>query len=139
MPSKTLPPVTNYLKNVVKSVAFVARDVVKEDLVPDVADFAEANKDFVKATVANIRIPSMKDRRNINAMLKSKIFQPVDYGFKNIMQDLKTGDFYARSREDQDLADLAGFDFGDLDDLSEFGIDSNWEKDRFIQTEKGKQ
>lgn len=129
MPSKTLPPVTNYLKNVVKSVAFVARDVVKEDLVPDVADFAEANKDFVKATVANIRIPSMKDRRNINAMLKSKIFQPVDYGFKNIMQDLKTGDFYARSREDQDLADLAGFDFGDLDDLSEFGIDSNWEKD----------
>lgn len=128
MPSSKLPPVKNYLKSVTTSLVFTARDVVAKDLVPDVASFHDTNKEFIKATFTNTKIPPVKDRKIISAFQNNRVFQTIDYGFKNIMSDLKSGDFYAKTREDQDLADLAGFDFGDFDDLSEFGIDADWEK-----------
>ena len=119
--------VKNYLKNVTKSIAFSAADVGK-DIMPDVAEFARANVDFVKQTYSSIKMPKIDTRRKVSALLDSKIFKPLDYGIKNIKSDLASGDFYNRAREEQDLAKFTGFDFGDLDDLSEFGIDDDWEK-----------
>jgi len=115
---------TNYLKNAVKSITFIAADVAKSDLVPAVSDFVESNKDFVKATYSNIRIPKMKDRRNISAFSNNKIFQAVNYGINNLKTDLASGDFYAKARADADLAEVMGFDMSDWDDLDNFDFEN---------------
>ena len=123
----SLPRVPNYLKNVTKSVLFAAADVGK-DLAPDVAEFTRSNTEFVKQTYSSIRMPKMSARRRMMGFRNSKIFQSVEYGAKNILEDLRTGDFYNKAREDRDAARIAGFDV-DLDDLSEFGLDADWDKD----------
>ena len=117
---------TNYLKNATKSIAFIAADVAKAQLVPAVSDFVDNNKDFIKATYSNIRIPKMKDRRNISAFTNNKILQAVNYGLNNLKTDLASGDFYAKARADADIAEVMGFDMSDWDDLSDFDFDDDF-------------
>ena len=47
---KLTHPNTNYLKNATKSIAFIAADIAKSELVPAVSDFVDNNKDFIKLT-----------------------------------------------------------------------------------------
>ena len=47
--------VTNYLKNVTKSVAYAAAKVAKDDLMPNVGDFIDSNKEFLATTYGNIK------------------------------------------------------------------------------------
>lgn len=126
MPNNTKrPSVPNYLKNVTKSIIFSTADIGK-DIMPDVAEFGKMNTDFVKQTYAKIKMPPMQSRRRMKGFMQSKIFQPLDYGIKNIKEDLRTGDFYAKEREERDLAKLSGFDFDDFenfDDLDNFDVD----------------
>lgn len=117
----------NYLKNAIKSITFVAADIAKEAM-PDVASFYETNKDFVKQTYSSVKNPSAAVRKLSSAFQVRKIYQSVDYGFKNLKDDLMSGDFYNKEREERDTAKMLGFDFN-LDDLSEFGISDDWEKE----------
>ena len=116
----------NYLKNITRSVTYAAMDIAKEDMMPNVAELAESNKDFAKATYSALKNPVVTIRRSVDAIQKSKVYQALDYGAKNLVEDLKTGNFYNKEREDRDLAKLAGMDM-DWNDLSEFGIDDDWE------------
>ena len=120
-------PVTNYLKNVTDSVKYAAADIAKEDLMPNLIDFTSDNKEFLASTYATLKNPSVKIRRSVSAMQKSKAYQALDYGARNFFEDLKTGKFYNKEREDRDALRLGGLDFSDFDDLSEFGIDDDWE------------
>ena len=106
----------NYFKNVIKSIAYTAADVGKE-LAPDAVEFAKSNMDFVQETYASIKLPPMQSRRRMQAFQSTKLFKTVDTGFKNIKEDLTTGDFYAKQRADKEYAKLLGFDF-DFDDNS---------------------
>lgn len=124
------PIANNYLKNVTKSIAFAASDVAKEDLMPNVAEFAETNKDFIKATYATLKNPVATFKRSVTALQESKVFKAVDYGIKNTFEDLASGNFYNKERENRDTARLGGMDISEesWNDLSEFGIDDDWEK-----------
>ena len=122
-----MKPVTNYLRNVTNSVKYVAADIAKEDLMPNLIDFTSDNKEFLASTYATLKNPSIKIRRSVSAMQKSKAYQALDYGARNFFEDLKTGKFYNKEREDRDALRLGGLDISDFNDLSEFGIDDDWE------------
>ena len=119
--------VTNYLKNVTKSVAYVAADM-KKDLAPNMTDFVDSNKDFIKATYATLKNPAITVRRSVSALQKSKVYQALDYGVRNTFEDLRTGNFYNKEREEKAMLEYSGLgDFLNFDDFSEFGIDDDWE------------
>ena len=120
--------VNNYLKNLTKSVAYAAADVAKEDLAPNVTEFASENKQFLTATYATLKNPKSALKKSVQAIQESKVFQALDYGVKNTFEDLRTGKWYNKEREERDELRLSGLGGGtDWDDLSEFGIDSDWE------------
>ena len=110
--------VTNYMKNITKSVAYAAADVGKNELTPNIANFSESNKDFLKSTYAALKNPKVAVRKSVDAFKQSKIFQAIDYGVKNTFEDLRTGKFYNKEREDRDQLKLAGLDVDDMNDLS---------------------
>ena len=121
--------VKNYLKNVTKSIAYTAASVGKDDLMPNVGSFVDSNKEFLASTYSVIKNPKAYVKGQVNAFKDSKVYQAIDYGARNIFDDLKSGKFYNKEREDRDSLKFAGnaFDVDSWDDLSEFGIDSDWE------------
>ena len=127
MATKTkLNPVTNYLKNVTKSMSYAAADISK-DLMPNVGEFTSANKEFLKTTYATLKNPRSALKKSVSAIQNSKIYQALDYGVKNTFEDLRTGNFYNMERINRDEVKLAGFDMDDMNDFSEFGVDNDWE------------
>lgn len=119
--------VTNYLKNITKSVVYAAADVSKNELMPNIGEFTSTNKDFLNAAYKTFKNPTAAIKGGINAVTKSKIYEAVDYGARNLIEDLRTGNFYNKEREDRDSGRLAGMNVDDWGDLSEFDIDDNWE------------
>ena len=91
MATTKLKPVNNYLKNVTKSVTYAAMDVAKSDMMPNISDFVTDNKEFLVATYATLKNPAMAVRKSVAAIQKSKIYQALDYGARNVFEDLRTG------------------------------------------------
>ena len=122
--------VKNYLKNVTKSIVYASADVAKKDLMPNVGDFVDSNKEFLATTYSVLKDPKTFTKKQVESFKNSKYYEAIDYGARNIFDDIKTGKFYNKEREDKDSLRFAGSSFNDdLDDLSEFGIDDNWEEE----------
>ena len=119
--------VKNYLKNVTKSTIYYAQDIAKDDLMPNVGDFAETNAEFLKSAYQTVRNPKTAFKKVIDDVANSKMYEAIDYGAKNLFEDLKTGNFYNKERKDKDTGKFAGLNADDFNDLSEFGIDDDWE------------
>lgn len=120
--------VKNYLKNVTKSAVYYASDIAKDELMPNVGDFATTNTDFIKTAYQTIRNPKTAAKKVVDQVANSKVYEALDYGAKNLFEDLKTGNFYNKERLERDQGKFAGLDAGDFNDLSEFGIDDDWEE-----------
>lgn len=120
--------IDQYVKNLVRSTVFTAADVVKSDLAPDTVEFIQANKQVFTTTYSLLKNPKAGFKKSVEAIQDSKIYKALDYGLKNTLEDLRTGNFYNVERKDRDEARLAGMDASNMGDLSEFGIDDNWEK-----------
>ena len=120
--------VKNYLKNVTKSTIYYASDIAKEELMPNVGDFATTNADFIKAAYSTLRNPKTAVKKVVDEVANSKVYEALDYGAKNLFEDLKTGNFYNKERQERDTGKFAGLDASDFQDLSEFGIDDDWEE-----------
>lgn len=118
----------NYLKNVINSVAYAAADVT-EQYTPSMKEFTSTNKEFATATYALLRNPAATVKRSVQAIQDSKIYKALDYGAKNLSEDLRTGKFYNRERKERDELSLSGMSADDWNDLSEYGIDDNWENE----------
>ena len=116
----------NYLKNVMKSVAYAAADVTGE-YIPDIKEFTSSNKEFGTAVYRAIKNPSQSLKRSVKYIQESKIYKTLDYGIRNLTEDLRTGNFYNKERKDRDDLKFSGLDIENWNDLSEFGIDDNWE------------
>jgi beta-N-acetylglucosaminidase len=112
--------VTNYLKNATKSVAYIAADYAKEDLIPNAADFASDNKQFIVSTYAALRNPAAFMRKQVKAIQSSSVYKALDYGIRNASEDLRSGNFYNKERVNRDQSKFDGT--SSFDDLSEFGI-----------------
>jgi len=117
--------VNNYMKNVMKSVTYAAADIAS-DYTPGMQELKSSNQEFIKSTYAALKNPKAAIKRSVEAIQESKTFKALDYGAKNLVEDLRTGNFYNKERKDRDELRLSGLDF-DMDDLSQFGIDDDWE------------
>lgn len=122
--------VKNYLKNVTKSIAYASSDVLKQDLMPNTGDFLETNQEFFAAAYSIAKNPKSAIKKQVNSFTESKYYEAIDYGARNIFDDLKTGKFYNKEREDNDSLKFAGssMNVDNFNDLSEFGIDDDWEE-----------
>ena len=126
-----LPKVTEYIKNVGKSVSYAAIDAVKEPT-ETMTDFMETNEDLFKiiysATKNYKRTIKLIDR----SIKQSKIYEAAGLGIQNIKEDLKTGKLYNKQREDQQ--GMEGFMGSEFADFSDFETDEavyNYDEDDY--------
>lgn len=104
------PKIANYLRNVGKSVTYVAVDYLK-DTGSATAEFLDTNKDLFKEVYASARDLKGTIKKVEKSWKDSKIYEAVDVAKKNVIEDLKTGNFYNREREEQSGFDALGIDF----------------------------
>lgn len=134
-----LPKVTEYIKNLGKSVAYSTIDYMKETT-PKASDFMETNEDLFKEIYAGIKDIKGTTKKAVNAIKSSKVYDAVDVGRKAIFEDIKTGKFYNKDRIEQmelkamgneDLIAGGGdewdFNFGDVNDDWNFD-DDDWDE-----------
>ena len=110
------------------------------DMMPNVKEFTEANQESFKIGYESIRNPKAQMKKVIESVKNSKVYEAAQYGAKNALEDLKSGNWYNKAREDEDSGKFMGsaMDISDWNDLSEFGIDADWEKnlDKDISNEE---
>ena len=119
MATRKLPKVTEYVKNVGKSIVFASIDSVKEHT-PGINSFLEANNDIFKEVYSSVK--NYKDTyKKIDDKIKSNnIFQAVNIGVKNLIEDAKTGKFY-----NDRTAEYAESALG-LEDDEDFSFDDDY-------------
>lgn len=110
MPTATkLPKVSQYVKNVGKSIAFASIEGVKGNM-PGMTNFAKENKETFRdiyGSVKNIRDTMNSVERDFK---NTNLYRAIEYGVKNMKEDAKTGNFYNKSRMDEDIESILGMD-----------------------------
>lgn len=107
-----LPKVTQYIRNVGKSIAFTAIDAVKDNA-NGINEFASANETIFKEVYSGVKNYRRTVRDAGRKLTKSKVFEAVNAGVKNLIEDAKTGNFYNEAR----LHELGGAALGlEMDD-----------------------
>ena len=111
-----LPKIQEYTKNVIKSIAYAGGDTAK-NLMPATAEFYDTNKEVFKTAYVAVRNYRQTINRVADAFTKSNVYQAADTALRNAMDDLKTGKFYNKEREDafqnaQMESSFGGDDYG---------------------------
>lgn len=110
-----LPKVSSYLKNVGRSITYSTIDYMKDNG-SATAEFLDTNRelfrDIYSATI-NYRTTIKKIDKTIK---RSKIYEAGKLGLQNIKEDLKTGNFYNKDREERMGLEAMGFDFSGFDE-----------------------
>ena len=111
-----LPKVAQYVKNVGKSVAFMSIDAVKQNS-DGISDFLEVNDDVFREVYSSVKNYRQTIRDVDRSIKQSNIYQAVDVGFHNLIDDLKTGKFYndRTSELGEEALGLNDFDFDEGD------------------------
>lgn len=118
-----LPTVTEYIKNVGKSVAYAMVDTVTEPT-ENISDFVETNQELFKtiySAAKNYKKTMIAIDRSIK---KSKIYDAASTGMRALKEDLRSGRFYNKERDTQMQLSSLGDDFADFSDFeSDFNFD----------------
>lgn len=126
-----LPKVNNYMKNLGKSIKYVAINEVKETL-PIVFETKESNEEAINSIRSSFR--NKNKLKTISDIAKeSEFYKTGNDIYKNLKSSIKTGTFYSQKR--QDKADnefiksfMGGEDFNfDVDFNDEENIDESEE------------
>ena len=117
-----LPRVTEYIKNVGKSVGYAAIDVIKEPT-ETATDFMETNEDLFKVIYSATKNYKRTIKAIDRSIKHSKIYEAAGLGIQNIKEDLKSGKLYNKQREDQQ--GMEGFMGSEFADFSDFDFDVN--------------
>lgn len=120
MATKTkLPKVTQYVKNVGKSLAFASIDAIKDNT-SGIKEFTDINEDIFKEVYSSVRNYREVLKSADSSIRKSNAYTAIEAGIKNMIEDVKTGNFY--NDRTGDIAETAlgidDFDFGDDEDYS---------------------
>lgn len=119
-----------YVKNATRSIAYVATQTIKETN-PYISDFAETNSDVFKEMYSAVRDYKKHMRLGKQAIADSEYMKIAKETVTNILDDLKTGNFYNKERSDHLEKGALGLDIGDdwdmnLDDIDiDFGDDDD--------------
>lgn len=124
--------VNKYIKNVGKSVLYTTADVMKEKF-DYITDFKSTNSDLMKDTYNAIKDYKTTFTRMKKSVTESDLYNAGGMAIKNLLQDIKTGDFYNKQREEE-YTNKFGVDLMfDMDDN-----DFSWDDDSFDMTDGDK-
>lgn len=105
--TRVLPKVSQYIKNVGKSTAFLAVDVLGNNS-PGIKDFLDTNNEILKQGFSSV-IHMRRTIRDVDKRIRqSNIAKAVDVGLKNLIEDAKTGNFYNTTRQAEYSEDILG-------------------------------
>ena len=124
MSKDKLKIVPQYIKNVTKSSMYTASDIVKS-IMPSTENFVSSNSDLLKSVstdIRNLRTIVKQTNTQWNNSETGKTIQNIK---KNFFEDLKTGKWYNKQRDDKAALDATGF--GDLFDFDDFGFDDSFD------------
>ena len=118
--------VTNYLKNLGKSIVYASADAYKENTNIGKFIMDENNQQLAKDVYHGIRDYKTTLRRASEAIKSTNVYQAADFGFKSALSDLKTGNFYDAAKEGKLIEESFDEDM-DFDDFNfdEEGGDSS--------------
>lgn len=112
--------VTNYLKNLGKSIVYASAESYKENTNIGKFIMDENNQQLAKDVYHGIRDYKTTLRRASEAIKSTNVYQAADFGFKSALSDLKTGKFYDAAREgrliDESFDEDMGFDDFNFDE-----------------------
>ena len=123
--------VSKYLKNVTKSLGYAFYEVTKDDY-STIAEFGSTNSELFKQAYSDLKNYKTTYQRIMTSFKNSKVFIASKEGLKAIKEDIRTGDFYNKARQDAFTAKYGGSMLNDDDwDIGDFGFDdsSDWEID----------
>ena len=133
-----------WFKNVIKSMGYTSIDLIK-DIAPATSDFVETNND-VSMNIINAMRGKVTQEKFMDRTMDqvSPLVKMSSQGLKNALEDIKTGNFYNKEREQQYMdnitSELEDDMFGDFeDDDFDFGgeFDDNFdETDMFVEDEE---
>lgn len=111
-----------YIKNVGKSIGYASVSVFKEKN-PVFADFAETNGELMVDMYKSVKDLKKNIKRLPEKIMESEYGQFGKTYLENLMDDLKTGKFYNKEREDEYMSSAAdSFSDGlDMDVFDDFG------------------
>lgn len=125
-----LPKVNNYMKNLGKSIKYVAINEIRETL-PIVFETKETNEEALSSIRASFR--NKNKLKTISTIAKdSEFYKTGNDIYKNLKSSIKTGNFYSQKRQDKAdnefMKSFMGEDFNFDDDFKdEEGFDESEE------------
>lgn len=117
--------VASYIKNLGKSVAYSSVDAAA-DIAPSSASFISTNSALFKEVYHSVKDYKRTFAKTQSLFETSKIYEAIDVGRSAILEDLRSGDFYNKDREEQMTKRAGGsmFDMSDMD-ISMGGMDES--------------
>lgn len=131
--AKSSVTVPSYVKNVAKSFGYAISDAFG-DFNPVIKSLTQESKEVAESIYDNIKSSTNKNSSEKSLFGVAK--NTIDDAFKNIKDDLKTGNWYNKKRQDEaynDIAKAMGFDMSDMgfdfnedwgDDFSDLDLDT---------------
>ena len=122
----TFNPV-QYVKNVTRSVGYVAKESLKE-LNPTIAEFADTNNDTIREMYSAARDFKKNAKSGAQRLAESEYVKIGKETMLNFFDDLRTGNFYNKERSESSAAAAAGLNFDDdwdIDAEVNFGEDDD--------------
>lgn len=117
--------ITNYLKNLGKSLVFATvEDTIKAEM-PSAAEFVSTNADTMKHVYHGVKDYKSTVKRTGQMIAGTGLYQAGDYAFKSALEDLKTGNFYNQQRGDDLMMKSMGMDDFDMDFDEDFSMESD--------------
>lgn len=117
--------ITNYLKNLGKSLVFATvEDTIKAEM-PSATDFISTNADTMKSVYHGVKDYKTTVRRAGQMISGTGLYQAGDHAFKSALEDLKTGNFYNQQRGDDLMMKSMGMDDFDMDFDEDFSMESD--------------
>ena len=118
-----LPKVTEYVKNVGKSVQYATVDYFKGSM-ENTSDFIENNQELFKDIAAAVKDYKGTLKAADRSIKKSKIYEAGTELKKTLFESIRTGKFYDPEREAYYQGKASG-SLGDMSDMDDWGFDTN--------------
>ena len=126
-PVITLPKVAKYITNVGKSIKLASIDYIA-DSAPNTAEFLETNNELFKEIYSATKNYKQTLRNTKKIIQRSKAYDALMEGKKALFEDLKSGNWYNKEREEAFGFKALDMEFDDMDsgfDESLFSFDDD--------------
>lgn len=117
--------ITNYLKNLGKSLVFATVENTIKAEMPSATEFMSTNADTMKHVYHGVKDYKSTVKRAGQMISNTGLYQAGDFAFKSALEDLKTGNFYNQQRGDDLMMKSMGMDDFDMDFDEDFSMESD--------------